>query len=118
MHKLNVRSLEGKDAYLISTNQTVLVVDRAFVLEHGGPPRGETINDLGTEPIHEFVSVEIGDQFHTLKNMGSVPAGTVVMTGDGSLLKFAGSMWMDLEFKTRVTEGYNISVVRVGCHND
>lgn len=115
MHKLNVRLLEGKDAYLISTNQTVLVVDRNYVLEHGRRPRAD---ELASEPIHEFVSVEIGDQFPNLKSMGRVPSGTVVMTGDGSPLKFAASMWMDLEFKTRVTDGYNITVVRVGYRDD
>lgn len=116
MHKLNVRLLEGKDAYLISTNQTVLVVDRNFVLEHGRRPRAD---ELASEPIHEFVSVEIGDQFPNLKSMGNVPFGTVVMTGDGSFLRFGADVWVDIESRSQVIERHHgITVVRVGYHND
>lgn len=118
MQTINVRPIEGDNAYLISTNETVLVVDRNFVLEHGGRPLGGVINALEIEPIHEFVGVEIGDKIPSLKSIGSVPAGTVAVTDKGKFLKFAAGIWVDIESRNQVAEGYDILVVRVGYRND
>lgn len=116
MYKLNVRPLEN--AYLISTNQTVLVVDRAFVLEHGGPPRGSIVDELEKDPIHEFITLEVGQKCRGLGELKSAADGTIVIDEVGSLLQKRGIWWVDLETQISYSGAHNLTIVRVGWGKD
>lgn len=109
--RIEVRKATNQDAYRISNGKKYVVVDNRLLNDTGFE---EYANSEDLFPLVDSIEVvEAGDEFFSLKDIPSLPEGSLVTYADRVLIR-EEYCFLDLETRRPISHAYDVKVHRIG----